>query len=241
MNSKQLKTFKIILFIAGLAVIAAAFAVVNLPLPEEGLSDNKKFFWISLAFSYLVFYIPLFLTPVNVKNVDSKIYPPFTLWLSLLSFAALAIILSILVLCGIMRIKTAVLADVIVLFICAVIAYFPFLAGSHIEKTAERENSLKASLSEMKSSFELLGMKADEWGKNAENSSETKARIKKLCDDARYISPVDSGKAFALENEISKKADELSKTLSDSMEASALNQKVGEIEILVKQRKLLKN
>ena len=237
MNSKQLKTFKIILFIAGLAVIAAAFAVVNLPLLEEGLSDNKKFFWISLAFSYLVFYIPLFLTPVNVKNVDSKIYPPFTLWLSLLSFAALAIILSILVLCGIMRIKTAVLADVIVLFICAVIAYFPFLAGSHIEKTAERENSLKASLSEIKSSFELLGMKADEW----ENSSETKARIKKLCDDARYISPVDSEKAFALENEISKKADELSKTLSDSMEASALNQKVGEIEILVKQRKLLKN
>ena len=60
MNSKQLGVFRTILFIAGLVIVGAAFAIVNCPIPEEGLTAGQKFFWIEIVLCYLVFFVPFF-------------------------------------------------------------------------------------------------------------------------------------------------------------------------------------
>lgn len=84
MNSKQLDIFKTLLFIGGLVIVGVAFAVVNYPLPENGLSSAQKFFWIEMVVCYLFFFVPFFFSSITIKTVDTKITSTVNIWISVI-------------------------------------------------------------------------------------------------------------------------------------------------------------
>lgn len=234
LKSKQLNIFKIILFIFGFAVILAAFFIVNHPLPEDGLLPNQKFFWINLCIIYFVFFCPFFFSSISTKNIDSKITTIAGIWISVLLFDIVAIIFSILVLNEILKINLAVVIELVLVFVCGIFTYFGYFSGNHIANVqAEEEQSLN-KITDVKNAFEMLNLKAETWN---DDFAEQKSKVKKLCDDAKYLSPVDTDNAAKLEQKLIIAANVLAESNFLPTEA---DQKIAEIELLLKQRKLLR-
>lgn len=235
LKSNQLKAFKLIVFILGLAVICAAFLIVNLPLPESGLTANQKYFWLNLVVMYLVFFCPLFFSSISTRNIDEKITPAIGVWISVLVFEIVALVLSVSVLAASLSIRTAALVELVLLFLCAVFVYFGYFSGNHIANVQAHEQALLSKIAEVKSAFEMLSLKADTWDGALQ---EQKEKAKRLCDDVRYLSPVSTEEAARLEQKLVIAAS----VVSDSHFTPAeLDAKLAEIELLIKQRKLIRN
>lgn len=235
MRSNQLKAFKLILFILGLAVIGAAFLIVNLPLPESGLTANQKYFWLNLVLMYLVFFCPLFFSSISTRDLDEKIMPTVGVWISVLVFEIAALVLAVSVLAASFSIKAAAVIELVLLFLCAVFVYFGYFTGNHIKTVQAHEQALLSKTEEVKRAFETLSLKADTWDGALQ---EQKEKAKRLCDDVRYLSPVSTDAAASLEQKLVIAAG----VVSDSHFTPAeLDAKLAEIELLIKQRKLIRN
>lgn len=234
MNKKQLNIFKIILFIFGFAVIVVAFFIVNHPLQEDGLLANQKFFLINLCIIYFVFFCPFFFSSISTKNIDSKITPTVGIWISVLLFDIIAIIFSILVLNEILKINLAVIIELALVFICGIFIYFGYFSGNHIANVQAAEEQSLNKIGEVKNAFEMLNLKADTWN---DDLVEQKTKVKKLCDDVKYLSPVDTDNAAKLEQKLIIVANVLAESNFLPTEA---DQKIAELELLIKQRKLLR-
>lgn len=235
MKSNQLKAFKLILFILGLAVIGAAFLIVNLPLPESGLTANQKYFWLNLVLMYLVFFCPLFFSSISTRDLDEKIMPTVGVWISVLVFEIAALVLAVSVLAASFSIKAAAVIELVLLFLCAVFVYFGYFTGNHIKTVQAHEQALLSKTEEVKRAFETLSLKADTWDGALQ---EQKEKAKRLCDDVRYLSPVSADAAASLEQKLVIAAG----VVSDSHFTPAeLDAKLAEIELLIKQRKLIRN
>lgn len=234
MNTKQLNVFKIVLFVLGLAIVGTAFVIMNYPLPEEGLPDRQKFFWLEVLLCYLVFFIPFFFSSIALRTVDTKITSTVHIWISVVIFEIVAISLTVLSLNGVVKIRYSVLAELVLFFLLSIFVYFGYFAGNHIGNVQAEEKRAIGNINELKSAFEMLSLKTDMWG---DDFSEHKAKLKKLCDDVRYMSPVDSGNALNLEKKLVIMANVLAEA---NFSPSELNGKIAELTNLVSQRKLLK-
>lgn len=234
MNKNQLKLFKSFLFILGLGVIAAAFMLVNYPIPESGLRDSQKFFWTEIVVCYLVFFVPLFYSSITSKNFDGKITSTVHIWVCVFIFEFVAITLSILVLKDMVTIRMASLIELIVLFLCAVFVYFGYFAGNHIEGVQARETASLNKINEMKNAFAMLNLKTDMW---QDNLRDQKEKIKKICDDIKYMSPVDSEAAQSLEMKLIVAANVLAES---NLSPNDMDSKILELTNIINQRKLLR-
>ena len=234
MNKNQLKFFKTLLFVLGLGVIAAAFMLVNYPIPESGLRDSQKFFWAEIVVCYLVFFVPLFYSSITSKNFDGKITSTVHIWVCVFLFEIAAITLSVLVLKGKATIRMAALIELVVFFLCAVFVYFGYFAGNHIEGVQARETASLSKINELKTAFSMLNLKTDMW---QDNLHEQKAKIKKICDDVKYMSPVDSEAAQSLEMKLIVAANVLAEA---NLAPADMDAKILELTNTIKQRKLLR-
>lgn len=234
MNSKQLNIFKTILFIAGLAIVGIAFAIINYPLPEEGLTSIQKFFWAEIVICYLVFFVPFFFSSITSKTIDTKITSTVNIWISVIIFEIVAITFAILVLNEVVNIRISILVELILFFVLAIFVYFGYFAGNHIGNVQSQEEKSLSKISELKSAFEMLNLKTDMWSHELSNQKET---IKKLCDDVRYMSPVDTEASSKLEMKLIIAANVLTESTLSSAE---LDSKILELTNLINQRKLLK-
>lgn len=234
LKSKQLNIFKIILFIFGFAVIVAAFFIVNHPLTEDGLLSNQKFFWINLCIIYFVFFCPFFFSSISTKNIDSKITPIAGIWISVLLFDIVAIVFSILVLNEILKINFAVIIELVLVFICGIFIYFGYFSGNHIANVQAIEQNSLSKITDVKNAFEMLNLKAETWN---DDFVEQKSKVKKLCDDVKYLSPVDTDNAAKLEQKLIIAANVLAES---NFLPKEVEQKIDEIELFIKQRKLLR-
>lgn len=234
MNSKQLNIFKTLLFIAGLVIIGVAFSVINYPFPEDGLTVGQKFLWINIVACYVVFFVPFFFSSITGKNIDTKITSTINIWISILIFEIVAIILMVLVLNEKVTIRIAVLVELIVFFFGAIFTYFGYFAGNHIGNVQSQEEKSLSKISELKSAFEMLNLKTDMWNEEFFNQKE---KIKKLCDDVRYMSPVDSETALKIEMKLIIAANVLTES---TLTLQDMDSKILELTNLVNQRKLLK-
>lgn len=234
MNSKKLDIFKTLLFIGGLVIVGVAFAVVNYPLLENGLSSAQKFFWIEMVVCYLVFFVPFFFSSITIKTVDTKITSTVNIWISIIFFEVVTVVFAVLSLNEIVPVSISILVELIVFFISAIFIYFGYFAGNHISKVQEQEEKSISKINELKSAFEILSLKADGWNDDFRNQKEL---IKKLCDDVRYMSSVDSDVASRLEMKLIVYANDLSES---AVTIDEIDSKISELTNLVKQRKLLK-
>lgn len=234
MNSKQLNIFKTILFVAGLAIVGVAFAFFNCPIPEEGLLNIQKFLWAEIVVCYLVFFIPFFFNSITSKTIDTKITSTVNIWISVIIFEIVAITFTILAYKEITSIKISILVELIFFFVLAIFVYFGYFAGNHIGNVQAQEEKSLSKISELKSAFEMLNLKADMWSYELNNQ---KSVIKKLCDDVRYISPVDTDVASKLEMKLIVLANVLTES---TLTPTDLDSKILELTNLINQRKLLK-
>ena len=234
MNSKQLNFFKTLLFFLGLAIIGIAFSIINYPIPEEGIPNTKIFFWIEIVICYLVFFVPFFFSSITSKHFDIKITSTINIWISVIIFEIVAITFAILTLNEIVTIRISILVELILIFILAIFVYFGYFAGHHIENVQAQEEKSLSKIAELKSAFEMLNLKTDMWSEELTNQ---KNSIKKLCDDVRYMSPVDTDLASKLEMKLIISANVLTESTLSALE---LDSKILELKNLINQRKLLK-
>lgn len=235
MNSKNLNVFKIFLFIFGLAVIGAAFFIAESPLPENGLPLSKKFIWLNIVFMYLVFFCPFFFSSISTKNIDTKITSAIGVWISVILFEIAAIILTVLVFKEKVSFKTAILAELILIFICGIFIYFGYFAGNHIGKVHAAEKQSLGKLSELKSAFELLDLKRSSLGGEFYEQGQ---KIRKICDDVKYLSPVNTDSCSQIEQKMIIAASILAESHFTPAE---MEQKIQELDLLLRQRKLQRN
>lgn len=234
LNTKQLNIFKTILFIAGLAVIAVAFFIVNLPFQEGGLLANQIFFWVNIALMYLVFFCPFFFSTISSKTIDTKITSTIGIWISVIIFEIVALVFSILVLNKVSTIKLAIIIELVLIFLCAIFIYFGYFAGNHIANVQVAEQESLNKIAELKNAFEMLNLKVQIW---SDSLSEQKSKVKKLCDDVKYLSPVGTNEVAKLEQKLIIAANVLAESNLLPEEA---DQKISEMELLLKQRKLMR-
>lgn len=235
MNSKHLNIFKNLLFVLGLVIIAIAFAVVNSPMPEQGLTSGQKFLWVEIVICYLVFFIPFFFSSISSKNIDTKITSTIAIWISVIIFEIIAIALAVLSLNDVVKIKVSIIVELIVFFISAIFVYFGYFSGNHIGNVQEQEKQSLNKIKELKSAFEMLNLKTQMW---PDELNAQKAAVKKLCDDIRYISPLESDAASKIEMKLIVAANVI---MESNLSSAEMDSKILELTNLISQRKLLKN
>jgi len=233
MNTQQLGLFKILLFFSGFVVIAVAFMILNLPIPEDGLSDIQKFIWIEIPLCYLIFIVPLFFSSISSRNIDTKITSTVHIWLGVSIFEMTAITLIVLVVNEVIPIKNAVLVELVLFFILAIFVYFGYFAGNRIGKVQNEEQQSLNKIADLKEAFKMLSLKSDTW---SDELYEQKVKIKKLCDDVCYISPVDNDVALNMESKLLILANLLTES---PLTPADTETKIKEIADLISQRKLL--
>lgn len=234
MNSKQLDIFRTLLFIVGIVIVGITFAIVNYPFPENGLEASQKFFWAEIVICYLVFFVPFFFITITSKTIDTKITSTVNIWISVIIFEIVAITFAILALNEKVTIQIAIIVELIVFFFAAIFIYFGYFAGNHIENVQTAETKSLSKITELKSAFEMLNLKTDAWSHELNNQKDA---IKKLCDDVRYMSPVDSDLASKLEMKLIVSANVLTES---TLSPSEMDSKIVELTNLINQRKMLK-
>lgn len=234
MNTKQLNIFKTILFISGFILIGAVFFVFNNPMPEEGLLPVQKFFWVEMVICYLVFAGPLFYLSISLKNLDTKITSTVNIWISIIIFEVVAITFAVLTLNNVVAIRYSILVELIVFFLLAIFVYFGYFVGNHIGNVQAQEEKSLSKISEVKSAFEMLNLKTDMWPYEFNNQ---KTVVKKLCDDVKYLSPVDSDASSKLEMKLIVSANVLTES---TLTPDEMDSKILELTNLINQRKLLR-
>ena len=235
MNSKHLNIFKNLLFVLGLVIIAIAFAVVNSPMPEQGLTSGQKFLWVEIVICYLVFFIPFFFSSISSKNIDTKITSTIAIWISVIIFEIIAIALAVLSLNDVVKIKVSIIVELIVFFISAIFVYFGYFSRNHIGNVQAQEKQSLNKIKELKSAFEILNLKTQMW---PDELNAQKAAVKKLCDDVRYISPLESDAASKIEMKLIVAANVI---MESNLSSAEMDSKILELTNLISQRKLLKN
>ena len=233
MNSKQLDIFRTLLFIGGFVIVGAAFAIVNYPFPENGLKASQKFFWAEIVICYPVFFVPFFFSSIT-KTIDTKITSTVNIWISVIVFEIVAITFAILALNEKVSIRIAILVELIIFFFAAIFVYFGYFAGNHIGNVQAQEAKSLSKIVELKSAFEMLNLKTDMWSYDLNNQ---KNAIKKLCEDVRYMSPVDTDLAAKLEMKLIISANVLTES---TLTPGEMDSKITELTNLINQRKLLK-
>ena len=234
MERKQLGIFKFIIFLFGFAIIALAYNLFGPQTGEEGLSPADKFMWVNICLCYAVFFLPLFFSSISIKTVDTKINSTVSIWISSSIFVLAVIILIAFVKAEKIEVKYALVAEFVLFFLLSIFVYFGYFAGTHIAEVQAAEKKSLSKIGEVKSAFELLGLKAEGWG---DDFYEQRSKIKKICDDVKYLSPVDTDEASKLENKLIIGANVLAES---NLTPNDANSKINEIEFLIKQRKLLK-
>lgn len=234
MNSKQLDIFRTLLFIGGFVIVGAAFAIVNYPFPRDGLKASQKFFWAEILICYPVFFVPFFFSSITSKTIDTKITSTVNIWISVIVFEIVAITFAILALNEKVSIRIAILVELIIFFFAAIFVYFGYFAGNHIGNVQAQEAKSLSKIAELKSAFEMLNLKTDMWSYDLNNQ---KNAIKKLCEDVRYMSPVDTDLAAKLEMKLIISANVLTES---ALTPGEMDSKITELTNLINQRKLLK-
>lgn len=234
MDRKQLGIFKFLIFLFGFAVIALAYHLLGPVAKGEELTVIDKFMWINICICYAMFFIPIFFSSITTKTIDTKITSTVHIWISTSFFVFTTFILIVCVKTEKIDLKYAVIAECVLLFLLSIFVYFGYFAGTHIGEVQEAERKSLAKIGEVKNAFEMLNLKA---GALSDEFREQKAKLAQFCEDVRYMSPVDTEQAADIEMKMIIAANVIS---SSTLSAQELDPKIAELELLIKQRKLLR-
>jgi hypothetical protein len=238
MTKGQSQFFRFILFLLGAGVVALAFYLTN---DGNELTGIDKFMWISISVMYLFLFLPFFFSVINIGNFSTKIPSMTMVWIGIFLYipASAAVILALKT--SVIVFNTALIIQAVFVFLFFIDIYFAYFANSHIQTVAVEESGKLQYVTEMKNKALLLVVKA---GSLTGAYEQIPARIKKAAEDIRYFSPVDRGKSMETDLKIINSIEDVSQlcdVVSEGGHPDSFDTEINKLEILIKERKLLRN
>lgn len=242
MDKKTANIFKGAILFIGLGIYALAFCLVT---GGKKLPANEIYLWVMIGIVYLAFFFPIFFNGITFKNFARHAGGVVLLWNADLFFCFVSILFAILVYQGKCSINTAVIIECVMFFVILIFLFVSLQTSSHIQNVQNTQTQSLSKIMSMRSSFDLLNMKMQA---TSGVKDEAKKKIASLTEDAKYISPVEKGEAFALEGDIIAKINEASNLLDNlqSPQASAtatsqLDAVVQDLSMKINTRKMMRN
>ncbi|MDR0644163.1 MAG: hypothetical protein LBG05_04505 [Treponema sp.] len=243
MTKSQSLVFRVVLFLFGAGVMALAFFLNTW---GKVLTDAAVFTWLSIGIMYLFFFTPFFFSTITIANFSGKIPSLPIVWTGVIGYIIASIIVIILLSSFAISLNTAITVQAVLVFLFAVCMFLAFFASSHARQVGEEENKKTQFITELKARSQVLSLAVNRLPAEYENDRET---IKRTLEEIKYISPVNGFEGFDLEFKIMDSLNEVS-DICDSIAAggaqgvsdtSVLEKEAGMLQMLVKERKLLRN
>lgn len=238
MAKNDMKLFRSSIFVFGLVLIAAAYMFA--PVKEDIQEWRISYLWISIAVSYLVIFFPLFFPPRDTDSSGGAFVSGAMYYVSDGLFAAVSIVLAILVFNGFfLTLFWPLLLQGILLFFFMIQFFLCVLTAEHIASISQKENLKRSSLVDLRQYSQMLSITASSLGPE---NVELKKELEAICNELRYLSPSDNAAAKTIEAKMYIVLQEISEDpVFTSREASTIqvHNKTAEIALLIKQRKAI--
>jgi hypothetical protein len=238
MTKNSLSVFKCILFLLGAGIVFLAF---KLNTGGQELTRDDGFMWISIAVMYLVVFLPFFFSSIRIGNFSVKIPSLAMVWTGVFLYVPASVVVIVLLRNGIISFNTALIIQAVLVFLFALDVYFGYFANFHIGSVEREEASLRQYLTEIKS--KALSLALASGGLSAEYGK-VQNTLKQALDDIKYITPVQNNAGTDIEIKIISALDSiklLCGTISEGAHPSSFESEINKLQMLVKERKLLRN
>jgi hypothetical protein len=239
MGRSKFVVFRFLLFLFGLGILSLACFFAT-----EGKEQKPQdiFIWVSIFLIYLVLFCPFFFS-VWGKTFERKIPSLGLVWGGVFAYAFVSIGLILLLKrsFGFINIKAAVVIQGIIVFLFLVNIYFAYFANFHAASVESGEKQQRQYLQHLKDLAASLALKA---GSCPDGKEELQKKIKQAAGDIRYISPVEAGRGTELETRLIDKTrliDEMWDTLLSGGDSPQISAAINSLELLIKERKQLRN
>ncbi|MCK9171035.1 MAG: hypothetical protein M0P01_11540 [Treponema sp.] len=238
MTQKQSVILKSLLFVAGLGVIVLAFFLFN---NTTALRDAEWYMWISIVIMYLVFFCPFFLTRIHTENTAEKMPSLTMIWFGVVFFIIVSTAVTVVVVLLLVPVRVAVIVECVLAFLFAINVYFGYFASSHVHYVEQTETQMLSSIKEIRAAMDLLVAKSSALN---DGYSAEREKLSCLAEDVKYLSPVQTGSAVDLEQEILEKINVVGDACGmvlDGSDGLELRKQLTALDMLIRQRKLMKN
>jgi len=240
MTKYQSGFLRFLLFLAGAGIIVLAFFLTT---ENKVLNSSDAFLWISIGLMYLVFFLPFFFSTINISNFSRKIPVLSLVWSGIFLYIASSVAVIVL-LCAAKKISinTAIIIQAVLFFLFLVDVYLAYFASSHVGAVAEEEEEDKKQyLSRLKPKAQSLSLAVNRLPAEYEKAQNI---LKQALEDIKYIYPVNDGSGGELELRITQSLNtiaELCGGISSLSHTASLDAEAENLQMLVKERKLLRN
>ena len=239
MTKNQSLLFRFILLFAGAGIIILAFFVTR---GERELNSTDAFVWVSIGLMYLIFFLPFFFSAINIGNFSGKIPKLVLVWIGILLYTAASItVILLLAVAGVISLNTAIIIQAVLLFLFAVNIFFAYFASSHVISVAAEEAGKQQYINQIKPRAQSLLLSINRLPAEYENAQKI---LKQAIEDIRFIYPVDGGAGSDLELQILQSLNTISEYCSNiqtGAHTAALKSEAEKLQMLAKERKLLRN
>jgi hypothetical protein len=222
----------------GAGIIALAFYFTN---QGKALTDKDKFMWVSISVMYLFVFVPFFFSVINIGNFSTKIPSLTMVWAGIFLYIPASVVVILVLKYSIITFNAALIIQSIIVFLFLLDIYFGYFANSHIQAVAVEESRKLQYVTEMKNKALLLVVKA---GSLTGAYEQIQARIKKAAESIRYFSPVDRGKSMETDLKIINSIENLSQlcdSVSEGGHPDSFDREIKNLEVLIQERKILRN
>jgi hypothetical protein len=237
MTQKQSLIFRIILFLFGAGIVVFAFF---LSTQEKELTESIAFIWISIAVMYLVFFTPFFFSVIRIGNFSVKIPSLVLVWIGIIGYIVLSII-NIFLLLNRMSFAIVIITQCILLFLFFVDVYFAYFASGHVSSVAREEKQKQQYTNELKAKAQTLLLRVRAL---PVEYAEAQKQISMAIEECKYIYPIDNGAGDVLELKIIaalQSIEEICASIASGGRPTDLEQTARNLQMLVKERKLIRN
>jgi hypothetical protein len=238
MTRSQALFYRILLFLAGAGIIVLTFFLTK---GDRELDRTDAFIWASIGLMYLVFFLPFFFSAINIANFSGKIPVLSMVWIGILIYMAVSVVIILLLKITGFSLNAAIIIQAILLFLFLVDVYFAYFASSHINNVAAEETGKQQYISQIKPKAQVLALSVN--GFPAEYEAAQKI-LKQTLEEIKYIYPVNGSAGSDLEQKILRSLDmisELAGGIRSGAHPVALEGEAVNLQMLVKERKLLRN
>lgn len=239
MTKNQSLLWRIILFIAGAGILVTAFFLTK---GESELTPTDIFIWSSIGLMYIVFFLPFFFPMFRVSDFSGKIPALPVLWLGIIVYiiASTAVII-LLKTVPAFTFNIAIVVQSILVFLFLIVIYISFFAVSRTVRVAEEEKAIRRPTGDIKAKALSLALSADRLGSEYEKAQKI---LKAAFDDIKYLSPVNNNAGNEVEEKIFRSLlvlEELCGNVHQGAHPGTLETEASKLQMLVKERKLLRN
>jgi hypothetical protein len=239
MTKNQSLLFRVLLFLAGAGIVLLAFF-----LTKSGRELNKAdaFTWISAGVMYLFFFVPFFFSSFTIGNFSFKIPNLALIWTGIVFYIlASAALLVMFTGAKVIPFNAAVIIQAALVFLFLLAVYFACFASSHIRAAAAEEAGKQQFINRIKSKAGVLSLSVEKLPAEYENAQKT---MRAALEDIRYVYPAAGGAGGELELKIIASLNRLAELCGDITAGAhplSLAEEAAKLQMLVKERKLLRN